>query len=314
MRSRPVPAAVAARLAACELARHPAEEALLPPVLGFLPTRELLRLALASRQQLSAVLTCEDVWCERVEDDFGGNLERARCWAQRSEGSARELHRRLAELRRAFRDAVVIVQGDLCTVPRTASRTVDAIVCPAVPSCGPYGPCAVAVHRAAGPALDTYLQTTALPAVGGRVRVGQAIATPSFELEGVHTIVHAVGPTWQFDEEDQRRLLRQAYESACRALEASPAGPVRCAATASISTGGNGMSPEVAAPIALAVLRDAVCFGSLECIYVVTLERSFRGKFEEIRRTMLERFNEDPSVPDDANSSDGLSGGEWESE
>lgn len=303
MRRRPAPAAPAAQLAPSGHGGRPAEEALLPPILGFLPARELLHLASASRQQLSGAVACEDVWRERVEDDFGGSLERGRAWTRRGDCSAKELHRRLHELRRAFQDAVSIVQGDLCTMPRTVDRKVDAIVCPAVPSCGPYGPCAVAVHRAAGPALDTYLQTSALPAVGGRVRVGQAIATPSFALEGVHTIVHAVGPTWQFEEEAQRRLLRQAYESACQAMEVSPAGAVRCAATASISTGGNGMSADVAAPIALATLRDAVCFGSLECIYVVVFDRSFRNKFSEVRHSMLRRFNEDPPVPEYSASS-----------
>mmetsp|Transcript_8564 Transcript_8564/g.24044 ORF Transcript_8564/g.24044 Transcript_8564/m.24044 type:complete len:317 (+) Transcript_8564:64-1014(+) len=295
-------------------AQHLAEEALLPPVLGLLPSRELLRLAAACRPQLAAVLACGGVWGQRVVDDFGGSLERARAWARCGSGSARELHRRLSELRRAFRDAVSIVEGDLCTVPRIAPRSVDAIICPAVPSCGPYGPCAVAVHRAAGPELDEFLQNTALPVVGGRVPVGQAISTPAFGVEGVSVIVHAVGPTWQFEEEAQRRLLRQAYDSACRELASCPSGPVRSVATASISTGGNGMLPEVAAPIALAVLRDAVCFGGLECVYMVVYERYFMGKFEAVRRAMLARFNEEPALPDGGESSDGTSVEEWESE
>merc|ERR1740129_1447105 len=140
---------------------------------------------------------------------------------------------------------------------------VEAVICPSVPICGAYGPCATAVHRAAGPELARHIRSTVLPPIGGRVQVGRAVVTPSFEFPGVRAIVHAVGPTVQFSEADQRHLLREAYESAFRVLEDAPGGPVRSAAAASISTGGNGMSPEVGAPIAMAVARDAVCLGKL---------------------------------------------------
>jgi len=274
------------------------EEVLLPPVLALLPSPALLRVAAACRQQLEAVAACEGVWAQRVLGDFGGSLERAYAWTGLARGGARELHRRLTQLRRAFDDAVV-AQGDLCAFPLACDDRVDAVVCPSVPTCGPYGPCAVAVHRAAGPALEAFLQSHALPAVGGRVRVGQAIVTPAFEFPGVRAIVHAVGPTWQFEAEAQRVLLRQAYESAFRALRCEPDGPARCVATASISTGGNGMSVEVAAPIALAACRDAVCFGGLERLYIVLFEGYSHRAFEAVKRAVLSRFNEDPAIPDE---------------
>jgi len=214
----------------------------------------------------------------------------------RKHGTHRAAHRAISELRKRFSFTVVVVPGDICDVPR--KHFVEAIVCPSVPNCGPYGPCARAVHRMAGPELWKHLQTELLPTIGGSLDVGQAIMAPPFDFQGIRAIVHVVGPTLATP--NRRDRLRDAYCSALRALRDAPDESFSHAAIASISTGGNGIAPQEAAPIAMAALRDAVRFGGLEKLYVVAWDEYTRSVFEDAKQTVLRSFSEDPAILNNA--------------
>jgi len=103
-----------------------------------------------------------------------------------------------------------------------------------------------------------------------------------------------VGPTNRIpSKEIQKTTLRKTYDSAFEALEKVPGGPARRVAVASISTGGNGVSEFIAAPVAMAALRDAVCLGKLEKVYMVLYDHFTLGVFQEAKEEVMEHFNEE---------------------
>jgi len=251
--------------------------------------------------QLFASSAFDDVWRHLLVTDFGARALQmpesmaaigARCTS--GYGAARAAHRSVSELRRSFSHSVTIVQGDICEVPR--QHSVDAIVCPAVPNCGPYGPCARAVHHIAGDELWEHIQDVLLRPIGGRLGVGQALVSPAFDFPDIRAIVHVVGPTREYA--NKRELLHDAYCTALKALEEFPGGPLRRAAIASISTGGNGIAEREAAPIAMAAIRDAIRRGCFEQVYIVAWDEYTRSVFDEARQAVLDNFSEDPAVPD----------------
>lgn len=275
------------------------DEIVLLLVATVLPAKTLLCLAGACHlyNRLLASPALEDVWARLLLADFGPGASRrpessAAADSARTNGhsGSRGAHCALSELRQTFDKAIAVIHGDLCGAPHLYN--VDAIVCPSVPSCGPYGPCARAVHRIAGPKLLEYVQTEVLPPLGGHLDVGQAIVAPPFGFPGIRAIVHVVGPT--IETPNRRERLRDAYCSALGVLGSCPGGPLCHAATASISTGGNGISPREAAPIAMAAIRDAVCKGSLKRLYIVAWDEYTQSLFEDAKRAVLECFSEDP--------------------
>lgn len=282
------------------------------PVAGVLLANDLQLLACACRlaNQLVVSVALEDVWAQLLVADFGigvlGMPESVAALASSREsgnGTSRAAHRAISELRRRFSGAVTVIPGNIVDVPR--KHFVEAIVCPSVPNCGPYGPCARAVHHVAGPELWKHLQTDLLPAIGGSLQVGQAIMAPPFEFQGIRAIVHVVGPT--LATLDRRERLRDAYCSALRVLRDSPNEPVSHVAIASISTGGNGIPPPEAAPIALAAIRDAIRFGGLKQVYMVAWDEHTRAVFEDAKQALLRSFSDDPAevfTPEEVDSDD----------
>jgi len=127
------------------------EESLLPALLAFVDSTTLLHVTTVCTLLCTKVTHSDRLWAQRVVDDFGGTVERGATWSRMSTSSPLSVHCRLMELRRRFNEAVVLMEGDLCIVP--CHVDVDAVVCPAVSTCGPYGPCARAVHLKAGLAL-----------------------------------------------------------------------------------------------------------------------------------------------------------------
>jgi O-acetyl-ADP-ribose deacetylase (regulator of RNase III) len=173
--------------------------------------------------------------------------EASRAWGEYSAG--REGHIIAEATFAERRDTVPIhlVLGDLTRFPA------DAIVNAANSDLWPGGGVSGAIHRAAGPAVAA--EGRAYVAEHGPVPTGQAAATTAGNLSGVRYVVHAVGPVWHGGRSGEAEALASAYSSAVRVAD-----DLGCASIAfpSISTGIYGFPLEMAAPVAVRAVSDAL--------------------------------------------------------
>jgi O-acetyl-ADP-ribose deacetylase (regulator of RNase III) len=109
-----------------------------------------------------------------------------------------------------------------------------------------------AIHRAAGPKLLAACQE--IISRIGHLPAGQAVITPGFDLPARH-VIHTVGPIWRGGSQDEPETLRSAYAQsiACAAKH-----HLSTVAFPAISTGVYGYPVELAAPLALGVLAEAL--------------------------------------------------------
>ncbi|MDO9707935.1 O-acetyl-ADP-ribose deacetylase [Paracraurococcus lichenis] len=136
---------------------------------------------------------------------------------------------------------------------------VDAVVTAANAGLRGGGGVDGAVHRAAGPEL-----LAACRAIGG-CRTGDAVVTPGFRLQA-RWVIHAVGPVWRGGGAGEPALLASAYRAALARLREVGG---RSIAFPAISTGVYGYPPDLAAPLAIAIVREALAaHGPLDVIFV----------------------------------------------
>jgi O-acetyl-ADP-ribose deacetylase len=136
---------------------------------------------------------------------------------------------------------IEVIQADITTLD------VDAIVNAANPSLRGGGGVDGAIHRAAGPELARVAGAMA------PCKTGDAVITPGFHLSA-KWIIHTVGPIWEDGSHDEAVLLRQAYARSFALAVAQPG--IRSIAFPAISTGVYGFPKELAAPIAIGVMRE----------------------------------------------------------
>jgi O-acetyl-ADP-ribose deacetylase (regulator of RNase III) len=96
-----------------------------------------------------------------------------------------------------------------------------------------------AIHAAAGPRLEPFARRFA------PLRVGDALATPGFDLPGCRLIIHTVGPKY-FDDPDPPIHLARAIQSA---IDLADRNQLRRLAVPALSTGIYRYPPEEAVPI-----------------------------------------------------------------
>ncbi len=123
----------------------------------------------------------------------------------------------------------------------------DAIVNAANSQLAHVGALARAISDGAGPALQAECDRIA------EVPTGSAVATTAGRLAATW-VIHAVGPVWRGGQSGEANLLASAYRSSLRVAAEVGA---RSVALPSISTGMFGYPLELAAPIAVASVRDA---------------------------------------------------------
>lgn len=134
------------------------------------------------------------------------------------------------------------VRGDI------TRQQVDAIVNAANTTLLGGGGVDGAIHRAAGPQLLEECRRL------GGCPTGEARITRGYHLVARY-VIHTVGPVWADGREREAELLRGCYANS---LALAAAYALESIAFPSISTGAYGYPVELAAPIAVAAVREAL--------------------------------------------------------
>lgn len=113
-----------------------------------------------------------------------------------------------------------------------------------------------AIHRAGGATILE--ECRRIVAKQGQLPVGQAVITGGGNLP-CRYVIHTVGPFWRGGDKGEAKRLESAYQSS---LKLADEHRLSSMAFPSISTGAYGYPVDLAAPIALAIVRDHLQRGS----------------------------------------------------
>lgn len=153
-----------------------------------------------------------------------------------------------------------IVRNDI------TNMRVDAIVNSANPAPTVGWGVDTGVHRKAGPRL------LAARLKIGRLRAGEAVITPGFDLPAKY-VIHTVGPKWQGGGHNEEKLLRSCYT---RSLSLAKKHRCQSVAFPLISAGNYGFPPSLALQIAMDTIREFLMKQEMRVYLVVFDRESFR--------------------------------------
>lgn len=111
-----------------------------------------------------------------------------------------------------------------------------------------------AIHRVSGPELLRSLRELKRELPGGLLETGGAVLTPGFNLRAKF-VIHCVGPIYDREGEGAANLLASCYSEALRLCREQTIDSI---AFPSISTGVYGYPVELAAPVALGAVSQAL--------------------------------------------------------
>ena len=140
------------------------------------------------------------------------------------------------------RERISVVKGDI------TEQKVDAIVNAANPSLAGGGGVDGAIHRAAGPELDTECRML------GGCATGDAMMTKGYRLPARY-VIHTVGPVWRGGDLGEDELLASCYR---RVLEHARSHNLKTVAFSAISTGAYGFPLERATRIAVRTVTGSL--------------------------------------------------------
>lgn len=166
---------------------------------------------------------------------------------------------------------IEVVRGSLL------DQDVEAIVNAANTSMRGGGGIDGAVHRLAG--RDLVLELMRVAPHGAKTTV--VIATPGFRT-GFRHILHVAGPVWNGGQNDEANLLRACYTNAV--ATAHKLG-VTSLGFCSISTGIYRYPLELAAPIAIAAVQEAVVGTSIEKVVFAMYQEPEFDAFQRALRS-----------------------------
>lgn len=167
---------------------------------------------------------------------------------------------------------IEVVRGDLTAL------AVDAIVNAANERLAPGGGVCGAIHRGAGPGLARACEAI------GHCEVGHAVITDAFDLPSAH-VIHTVGPVWHGGGHGEADQLARCYESS---LEIASRNGLRTVAFPAISCGIFGYPPELAVPVAVKAVGQALArLPGIERVSFVVLDDDMEALYRaEIQKTL----------------------------
>jgi O-acetyl-ADP-ribose deacetylase len=141
---------------------------------------------------------------------------------------------------------ITLLTGDITL------QDTDAIVNAANQQLAPGGGVCGAIHRAGGPAI--WEECERIVQQRGPLPTGQAVATTAGKMKA-RCAIHTVGPVWHGGRSGEAGKLASSYRESIRIADELK---LKSVAFPSISTGIFGYPVELAAPVALQAVAEAV--------------------------------------------------------